>query len=92
MNSYIWQLAAVRFWGPALFCSLPILPSLVLRDSARLRYFTFFYLYVMQGIPGGFSATAICYYLIAQGVSARAIGTFSATVGLPWVVQFSLCW
>jgi PAT family beta-lactamase induction signal transducer AmpG len=64
------------------------LPSLVLRDSRRLRYATFFYLYVMQGIPGGFAATAIYNYLIGQGLSARAVGAFAATVGFPWVVQF----
>jgi PAT family beta-lactamase induction signal transducer AmpG len=64
------------------------LPSLVLRDSRRLRYATFFYLYVMQGIPGGFAATAIYNYLIGQGLSARAVGSFAATVGFPWVVQF----
>jgi len=64
------------------------MPSLVLRDSRRLRYVTFFYLYVMQGIPGGFAATAIYNYLIGQGLSARAVGAFAATVGFPWVVQF----
>jgi PAT family beta-lactamase induction signal transducer AmpG len=64
------------------------LKSLVLRDSARLRYFTFFYLYVMQGIPSGFALTAVYNYLIGQGLSARAVGSFAATVGLPWTFQF----
>lgn len=62
--------------------------SLVLRDSARLRYFTFFYLYVMQGIPSGFALTAVYNYLIGQGLSARAVGSFAAIVGLPWTFQF----
>jgi len=64
------------------------LKSLVLRDSARLRYFTFFYLYVMQGIPSGFALTAVYNYLVGQGLSARAVGSFAATVGLPWTFQF----
>jgi PAT family beta-lactamase induction signal transducer AmpG len=64
------------------------LSSLVLRDSARLRYFTFFYLYVMQGIPSGFALTAVYNYLIGQGLSARAVGSFAAIVGLPWTFQF----
>ena len=62
--------------------------SLVLRDSARLRYFTFFYLYVMQGIPAGFGLTAVYNYLIGSGLSARSVGSFAAIVGLPWTFQF----
>lgn len=61
---------------------------LVLRDSARLRYFTFFYLYVMQGIPSGFALTAVYNYLIGQGLSAKSVGAFAAIVGLPWTFQF----
>ncbi|NML67242.1 MFS transporter [Hymenobacter sp. RP-2-7] len=61
---------------------------LVLRDSARLRYFTFFYLYVMQGIPAGFGLTATYNYLIGQGLTAKAVGSFAAIVGLPWTFQF----
>ncbi|RZK18160.1 MAG: MFS transporter [Hymenobacter sp.] len=66
----------------------PILPALVLRESARLRYVTFFYLYVMQGIPSGFALTAVYNFLIGQGLSARAVGSFAAIVGLPWTFQF----
>lgn len=62
--------------------------SLVLRDSARLRYFTFFYLYVMQGIPSGFALVAVYNYLIASGVSPSSVGSFAAIVGLPWTFQF----
>jgi len=66
----------------------PALPTLVLRDSARLRYATFFYLYVMQGIPAGFGLTAVYNYLIGSGLSAKSVGTFAAIVGLPWAFQF----
>jgi PAT family beta-lactamase induction signal transducer AmpG len=66
----------------------PVLPSLVLRDSARLRYATFFYLYVMQGVPSGFALTAVYNYLIGSGLSAKSVGSFAAIVGLPWTFQF----
>ena len=64
------------------------MPQLVLRDSARLRYATFFYLYIMQGIPAGFGLTAVYNYLIGSGLSAHAVGSFAAIVGLPWTFQF----
>jgi PAT family beta-lactamase induction signal transducer AmpG len=64
------------------------LNHLVLRDSVRLRYFTFFYLYVMQGVPAGFGLTAVYNYLIGNGLSARSVGSFAAIVGLPWTFQF----
>lgn len=59
-----------------------------LRTNRTLRYVTFFYLYVMQGIPAGFSLTAVANYLTAEGVSSSTVGTFVAAVGLPWTVQF----
>lgn len=64
------------------------MPSLVLRDSAWLRYFTFCYLYIMQGIPSGFALTAVYNFLIGQGLSAKEVGSFAAIVGLPWTFQF----
>lgn len=60
----------------------------VLSESASLRYFTFFYLYVMQGIPSGFALTAISNYLLGNHVETQHIGTFIAIVGLPWTIQF----
>lgn len=60
----------------------------VLKESAKLRYFTFFYLYIMQGIPSGFALTAVANYLAAKGLSSSSIGTFVAIVGLPWIIQF----
>ncbi len=65
-----------------------ILKTPVLSESAYLRYFTFFYLYVMQGIPAGFALTALANYLIGKNVSSERIGTFIAVVGLPWILQF----
>lgn len=62
--------------------------SLVLSESRSLRYVTFFYLYVMQGIPAGFALTALANYLTAEGVNSATIGSFIALVGLPWAFQF----
>ncbi|MDQ6763314.1 MAG: MFS transporter [Bacteroidota bacterium] len=61
---------------------------LVLNKSNYLRYFTFFYLYVMQGIPAGFALTALANYLIGKNISSEKVGTFIAIVGLPWILQF----
>ncbi|MGI4020972.1 MAG: MFS transporter [Janthinobacterium lividum] len=66
-----------------MFYKLP-----VLKESTQLRYATFFYLYAMQGIPAGFALTAIANYLIGKGVSALAVGSFDALIGIPWVLQF----
>jgi PAT family beta-lactamase induction signal transducer AmpG len=63
-------------------------PALVLSRSRPLRLGTFFYLYVMQGLPPGFSLTALANYLAAEGQSPATIGTFVAAVGLPWTAQF----
>ncbi len=62
--------------------------TVALNNSPRLRYFTFFYLYVMQGIPAGFALTAIANYLVGQGITSSATGTFVSLVGLPWILQF----
>ncbi|GAB3896306.1 MFS transporter [Spirosoma agri] len=61
---------------------------LTLSQSRPLRYAVFFYLYVMQGIPAGFSLTALANYLTAEGVKPSVIGSFAAIVGLPWAFQF----
>lgn len=59
-----------------------------LNNSPRLRYFTFFYMYFMQGIPAGFALTAIANYLAGHGINSSSIGTFVSIVGLPWILQF----
>lgn len=59
-----------------------------LNEQAGWRYFTFFYLYLMQGIPAGFALTAIANYLVGKGMASQQVGSFVAVVGLPWVLQF----
>ena len=60
----------------------------ILKESTVLRYFTFFYLYIMQGIPAGFALTAMANFFAGKGLSSTSIGSFVAIVGLPWVAQF----
>lgn len=60
-----------------------------LNESPVLRYFAFFYLYIMQGIPAGFGLTAIANYLVGQNVAPQTVGTFIAIVGIPWIIQFA---
>ncbi|MBE7173061.1 MAG: MFS transporter [Williamsia sp.] len=59
-----------------------------LNEQAGWRYFTFFYLYLMQGIPAGFALTAIANYLVGKGLASQQVGSFVAIVGIPWILQF----
>jgi MFS family permease len=52
--------------------------------TRRGRLAAFFLLYVTEGIPLGFTATAVATYMRKQGVAPAAIGTFVATLYLPW--------
>lgn len=61
---------------------------IALSNSLALRYGTFFYLYLMQGIPAGFALTALTNHLLAKGITSSAVGSFAAVVGFPWVIQF----
>jgi MFS transporter, PAT family, beta-lactamase induction signal transducer AmpG len=53
-------------------------------DSKRGRLATFFFLYVTEGIPLGFTATAIATYMRRQGLGPKEIGAFIASFYLPW--------
>lgn len=48
------------------------------------RLLTFFLLYVTEGIPLGFTATAIATQMRRQGLGPDAIGAFVASLYLPW--------
>lgn len=61
---------------------------LTLSESPRFRYITFFYLYIMQGIPAGFALTTIANYLLGQHLPSQKVGGFIAMFGLPWTFQF----
>ena len=62
--------------------------TLTLRENAKFRYVTFFYLYIMQGIPAGFALTTIANYLLGQHIPSEKVGAFIAVFGLPWTFQF----
>ncbi len=77
-------------WGPPLDESkpMPILPKLPklpnLLSTRKGRLAGFFWLYVSEGIPQGFTATAVALEFKRMGMNGAAIGTFLATIMLPW--------
>ena len=63
------------------------LPNLL--ATRRGRLFAFFALYVTEGIPLGFAATAIATQLRRQGVGPAEIGAFVASFYLPWAFKWA---
>ncbi|NNM26537.1 MAG: MFS transporter, partial [Phycisphaerales bacterium] len=58
------------------------LPDLL--ATRRGRLLAFFLLYVTEGIPIGFTATAVAAQMRRQGVGPAEIGVFVGTLYLPW--------
>jgi PAT family beta-lactamase induction signal transducer AmpG len=56
--------------------------------SSRGRLAGFFFLYMTEGIPLGFAATAVATQLRRQGVGPAAIGAFVASFYLPWAFKW----
>ena len=52
--------------------------------SRRGRLAAFFFLYVTEGVPLGFSATAVATAMRREGVSVEQIGLFIAALYAPW--------
>ncbi len=65
-----------RFWSDPL----------ATRNS---RLLSFFLLYVSEGLPSGFTATAVATQLRRQGVSTEDIGTYVAALWLPWAFKWA---
>src|ERR1700754_4377334 len=63
------------------------LPSLF--NSTRGRMAAFFLLYMTEGIPLGFAATAVATQLRRQGVGPAEIGAFVASFYLPWAFKWA---
>jgi MFS transporter, PAT family, beta-lactamase induction signal transducer AmpG len=63
------------------------LPNLL--ASRRGRLFAFFALYMTEGIPLGFAATAIATQLRRQGVGPAEIGAFVGSFYLPWAFKWA---
>ncbi len=57
-------------------------PNLLASKGGRLT--AFFFLYMTEGIPLGFTATAVATQMRRQGVGVEQIGIFVATLYLPW--------
>lgn len=53
-------------------------------ETRRGRLVTFFFLYVTEGIPLGFTATAIVAQMRRQGLGPAVTGAFVASLYLPW--------
>ena len=64
-----------------------MLPNLL--ASRRGRLGAFFALYITEGIPLGFAATAIAVYLRRMGVSPTEIGAFVGSFYLPWAFKWA---
>ena len=61
--------------------------SITLADSTRVRYATGAIMYFAQGIPQGLLSISIPVWLVSQGVSAGAIGSYLAVIVLPWAFK-----
>jgi len=65
---------------------MPSLPNLLETRIGRLV--GFFLLYVCEGLPQGFTATAVALEFKRMGMTGAAIGSFSAIIMLPWTWKF----
>jgi PAT family beta-lactamase induction signal transducer AmpG len=63
------------------------LPNLLATAKGRLA--AFFLLYVTEGIPLGFAATAVATQLRRQDVGPAEIGAFVASFYLPWAFKWA---
>ncbi len=64
------------------------LPDLLATRKGRLT--AFFLLYVTEGIPLGFTATAIAAQMRRQGLGPAAIGAFVGSLYLPWAFKWAV--
>ena len=58
-------------------------------ETRRGRLFGFGILYISEGIPFGFSTTAMVMFMRLQGLSIGQIGAFVAAVLLPWGLKWA---
>jgi PAT family beta-lactamase induction signal transducer AmpG len=64
------------------------LPDLL--ASKRGRMAAFFLLYVTEGIPLGFTATAVATQMRRQGLGPAQIGAFVGSLYLPWAFKWAV--
>ena len=63
------------------------LPNLLATRRGRLA--AFFLLYLTEGIPSGFSGTAVATQMRRQGLDPAVIGTFVGALYLPWAIKWA---
>jgi PAT family beta-lactamase induction signal transducer AmpG len=63
------------------------LPDLL--ASRRGRLAAFFLLYLTEGIPAGFTATAVATQMRRQGLPPAAIGAFVGVLYIPWAIKWA---
>jgi PAT family beta-lactamase induction signal transducer AmpG len=61
---------------------------MILSESKVLRLFSFFLLYIGQGLPLGVSTVAFPAWLVANGAAAPEVAAIIATSFLPWSFKF----
>jgi len=59
-----------------------------LLNSRKGRFFAFGMLYISEGIPYGFTSTAMVAFMRTQGLSLEQIGAFVAALFLPWAFKW----
>lgn len=64
------------------------LPNLLATKYGRLG--VFFSLYITEGVPLGFTATAIATQMRRQGLGVAEIGAFVGTLYLPWAFKWAV--
>jgi PAT family beta-lactamase induction signal transducer AmpG len=64
------------------------LPNLLATSRGRLT--AFFFLYVTEGIPLGFAATAVATQMRRQGVGVAEIGAMVAAIYAPWAWKWAI--
>jgi len=57
--------------------------------TRRGRLAAFFLLYMTEGIPSGFTGTAIATHMRRQGLDPASIGAFIAALYLPWAIKWA---
>ncbi len=62
------------------------MPNLLATRRGRLT--AFFFLYLTEGIPLGFTATAVATYMRRLGLGPEEIGGFVASLYLPWAFKW----
>jgi PAT family beta-lactamase induction signal transducer AmpG len=63
------------------------LPNLL--ATRRGRLVAFFFLYLSEGIPYGFTATAVTTQMRRQGLEPAVIGAFVGSLYLPWAIKWA---